>query len=212
LAVSSFSFRRSLDRETQSLRRSKSGRIYGQNSIATIGKKSILAFLQGKSANAQKNNLKAVRLLMRFAISQGELAHDPTHDIQLVKAPKTMGHMTWKLPQILQYRQHHQIGTVARLALELMLNIAARREDAHKIGRPHLSFDPDNQLWKMTWRPSKTRRSTNKSLTIPILPSLQEALDAIPKEARSEGVLAFLVNEYGRPFASGAAFGNKFAD
>jgi len=175
-----------------------SGRVYGENSIATIGKKSILAFLQGKSANAQKNNLKAVRLLMRFAISQGELAHDPTHDIQLVKAPKTMGHMTWKLPQILQYRQHHQIGTVARLALELMLNIAARREDAHKIGRPHLSFDPDNQLWKMTWRPSKTRRSTNKSLTIPILPSLQEALDSIPKEARAEGVLAFLVNEYRR--------------
>jgi integrase/recombinase XerD len=189
-----------------------SGRVYGENSIATIGKKSIAAFLEGKTANAQKNNLKAVRLLMRFATTQGELSHDPTHDVQLVKAPKTMGHMTWKLPQILQYRQHHQIGTMARLALELMLNIAARREDAHKIGRPHLSFDPDGQLWKLTWRPSKTRRSTNKSLTIPILPSLQEALDAIPKEARAEGVLTFLVNEYGRPFASAAAFGNKFAD
>jgi integrase/recombinase XerD len=49
-------------------------------------------------------------------------------------------------------------------------------------------------------------------LTIPVLPSLQEALDATPKEARADGVLAFLVNDYGRPFASGAAFGNKFAD
>jgi integrase len=187
-------------------------RIYGENQISIILKKSISDFLEGKTANAQKNNLKAVRLLIRFAISQGELAHDPTEDIQPVKAPKTMGHMTWKLPQVSQYRERHQLGTVARVALELMLNIAARREDAHKIGRPHLSFDADDQLWKLTFRPSKTRRSTNKSLTIPVLPSLQEALDAVPKEARGDGVLTYLVNDYGRPFASAAAFGNKFAD
>jgi hypothetical protein len=41
---------------------------------------------------------------------------------------------------------------------------------------------------------------------------LQAALDAMPKEARGDGVLTLLVNDYGRPFASAAAFGNKFAD
>jgi hypothetical protein len=96
---------------------------------------------------------------------------------------------------------------------DFMTNYHALLEkDAHAIGRPHLSFDPDSQLWRLTWRPSKTKRSTGKSLTIPILPSLQEALDAMPKEARADGVLTFLVNDYGRPFASAAAFGNKFAD
>jgi len=39
------------------------------------------------------------------------------------------------------------------------------------------------------------------------LPSLQAALDAMPKSE----ALAFLTNDYGRPFASAAAFGNKFA-
>lgn len=34
----------------------------------------------------------------------------------------------------------------------------------------------------------------------------------MPKDARPDGVLTFLVNDYGRPFASAAAFGNKFAD
>jgi hypothetical protein len=34
----------------------------------------------------------------------------------------------------------------------------------------------------------------------------------MPKEARADGVLTFLVNDYGRPFASAPAFGNKFAD
>ena len=83
-------------------------------------------------------------------------------------------------------RRSHNIGSVTtwyrcRVALELMLNIAARRHDAHLIGKPHLSFDADDQLWKLTFRPSKTRRSTDKSLTIPVLPSLHEALDAVPK-------------------------------
>jgi integrase/recombinase XerD len=42
-----------------------------------------------------------------------------------------------------------------------------------------------------------------------ILPELQRALDTIPDTYRS---LAFLLNDYGKPFASAAAFGNKFAD
>ena len=46
-------------------------------------------------------------------------------------------------------------------------------------------------------------------LTIKILPELQRALDAMPQ---SELSLAFLLNDYRRPFASAAAFGNKFAD
>jgi hypothetical protein len=46
-------------------------------------------------------------------------------------------------------------------------------------------------------------------LSIRILPELQTALDAMP--ARDD-VLNFLVTDYGRPFASAAAFGNNFAD
>lgn len=184
------------------------GRRYGENRFATIGQKSITAFLEGKTANAQKNRLKAVRFLIRFAISQGELAHDPAEGIEALKkdGPKSMGHMTWLEPQIAQYRERHALGTVARLALELLLNIAARRHDAHLIGQQH------NRNGKLTWRPHKTLRTTGKMLSIRIMPELQAALDAMPKEARVDGVLTFLVNDYGRPFASAAAFGNKFAD
>jgi integrase/recombinase XerD len=184
------------------------GRVYGENTIATIQKKNIVAFLEGKTANAKKNSLKAIRFLIRFAISQGELTHDPTEDIEVLKAdgPKSSGHMTWLEPQIAQYRRRHTLGTVARLALELLLNIAARRHDAHLIGQQHI------REGKLCWRPHKTLRTTGKQLSIRIIPSLQEALDAMPGEARADGVLAFLVNDYGNAFASAAAFGNKFAD
>lgn len=183
-----------------------SGRLYGENNISTIQKKNIFAFLEGKPANAQKNNLKAVSFLIRFAISQGQLAHDPTEGIELLKGTKSSGHMTWLEPQVKQYRERHQLGTVARLAIELLLNIAARRHDAHLIGQQHIRDG------KLSWRPHKTLRSTGKLLSIPIVPELQAALDAIPAGIRADGVLTFLVNEYGRPFASAAALGNKFAD
>jgi integrase/recombinase XerD len=200
------SWRRIIDRFREF--KTPSGRVYGENKIATIQKKSFIAFLEGKTANAQKNSLKAIRLFIRFAISQGELAHDPTEEIGVLRAdgPKSKGHMTWLEPQVAQYRERHKLGTVARLALELLLNIAARRHDAHMIGQQHIRDG------KLSWRPHKTLRTTGKLLTIRIMPELQAALDAMPKEARAEGVLMFLVNDYGRPFASSAAFGNKFAD
>ena len=129
--------------------------------------------------------------MIAFGKSQGECSIDASAAVKPTRGPKSMGHMTWKPPQVGMYREHHRLGTMARLALELMLNIAARRGDAHRIGRPHLSFDPDNQLWVLTWRPGKTLRTTGKALTIPVLPSLQEALDAMSES----DVLTFLTTD-----------------
>jgi site-specific recombinase XerD len=206
-------FKKGLAPATQNMRRpiidrfrelhTPRGRRYGENSVATLQRKNIMAALEGKTRNAQKNWLKAIRGLMVFAISQNMRADDPSEGLKAVKGPKSSGHKTWLEPQVVQYREHHKIGTVARLALELLLNIAARRHDAHVIGRQHI----DNG--KLCWRPHKTLRTTGKMLKVRIIPQLQAALDAMPQ---LENVLTFLVNDYGRPFASAAAFGNKFAD
>lgn len=87
-------------------------------------------------------------------------------------------------------------------ALELLLNIAARRHDAHVLGHQHIRDG------KLCWRPHKTLRTTSKMLKVRLLPEFQAALDAMP----STDSLTFLVNDYARPFATAAAFGNKFAD
>jgi integrase len=208
-------FTKALSKATQDMRRpildhfrdfkTPSGRRYGDNRLVSMLEKDIRAALEGRKPNAQRNWIKVIRGLIAFGKSQGECSIDVSAGVKPTRGPKSMGHMTWKSPQIDKYREHHKTGTMARLALELMLNIAARRGDAHKIGHPHLSFDPDNQLSVLTWRPGKTLRSTGKSLTIPVLPSLQETIDAMT-------VLTFLTTDYGRPFKSAAAFGNKFAD
>ena len=114
--------------------------------------------------------------------------------------------MTWTDEKIEAYRACHPIGTMARLALELMLNIAARRGDAYRLGRQHLRKLDDGIA--IRWRPSKTARSTGQVLTVPLLAETQAAIDALP----ANDLKPFLLTEHGNPFASAAAFGNRFAD
>ena len=125
-----------------------------------------------------------------------------TIGIETTRPPKSDGHLTWGDAQIEQYREQYAYGTMGRLAFELAPNNAARRHDVHLRGRQHL------RNGCLSWRPSKTRKTTAKVLTIRVLPELQAALDAMPHS----DALTFLLTEYGRPFKSAAAFGNQFAD
>jgi hypothetical protein len=135
------------------------GHRYGANRLATMQRKNITDALAGKTPIMQKIWMKALRHLIAFAIEQGDCKTDPTIGIKTTRPPKTSGHETWGEVQIEQYRERHANGTMARLALELMLNIAARRHDAHQIGRQHL------RNGCLSWRPSKTSQSTGKVLT-----------------------------------------------
>jgi integrase len=192
--------------ETQRMRRNILERFraeHGSKRAAMFQRGHVVKIVEGKTPHAQKNWLKTLRGLMLFAINQEVRGDDPTEGVKPVKAATSLGHMTWGEDQITIYRKRYQLGTVARLAIELLLNIAARRGDAYKLGRPHLKGG------RLVWRPNKTRRSTGKLLSVPITADLQAALDAMPT---NEDTLTFLTTDYGKPFASAAAFGNKFAD
>jgi integrase/recombinase XerD len=199
-------FTKSLALTTQAMRRPILERFraqHGDKRIALLQGVHIVTLLKGMKPYAQKNWRKTLRGLMAFAIAENMRADDPTAGVKVVKVPKSKGHMTWLEPEVELYRGYHKIGTVARLALELMLNIAGRREDAHLLGRQHIKDG------KLVWRPIKTQRTTNKQLKVRLLPEFQEALDAMP---RADDALRFLTTDYGKAFKSPAAFGNKFAD
>ena len=133
----------------------------------------------------QRDWLKALRHSIAFT----KCKRDPTIGIKIGKPAKSDGHLTWGNPQIERYRERYALGTMARLAIELVLNIAARRNDAYRIGRPHMSFNVEKQFSELTWRPTKTK----KLLTVPVLPELQTALDAMPQS----DALTFLLTEHG---------------
>jgi integrase len=173
---------------------------HGDKRFADLQQRHVEALLTPMARYARKNWLKTFRHLMAFAVRNGLRTDDPTAGIK-IKTPKSLGHMTWHEPQIEQYRKRHPVGTMARLALELLLNTAARRYDTHTLGHQHISAG------KLCWRPHKTKRTTAKLLKITIMPGLQEELDAMPRSG-----LTFLTTEHGKAFKSAAAFGNKFAD
>lgn len=175
---------------------------HGDKRIAMLQSQHVAAILSPKKPHAKRNWLKTLRGLAAFCVAEHHVKIDFTADVKLVPTGKSGGHMTWKEEQIEQYRAHHKIGTVARLALELLLNVAARRRDVCELGRPHL------RNGRLIWRPSKTRRSTGRTLAIRAIPEFLTALEAMP----ANDSLTFLVTDYGKPFASAAAFGNKFAD
>jgi integrase len=108
--------------------------------------------------------------------------------------------------EISQYRRRHPLGTMARLALELLLATAARRGDAVSLGSQNV-FDG-----AITFSQSKTRRRAETSLVIPLLPEFYEALTAMPaaKVVSMEPAKTFLKTGSGQPFKSAASFGNWF--
>jgi integrase/recombinase XerD len=200
-------FTKALAPETQRSRRNILEHFWekhGDKSVRNLETRHVVAMLKNMKPYAQKNWLKTLRGLMLFAIKENYRADDPTSGVTAAKPPvKSQGHMTWGDEQIAVYRECHPLGTMARLALELVLNVAARRWDVHELGAQHIKHG------KLEWRPHKTRRITGKHLSIRILPTLQTALDAMP--ARDDSSLAFLRNEYGRPFASADGLGKRFA-
>jgi integrase/recombinase XerD len=180
-----------------------SGQTIGDKHLATLPHDAIERLLARMKPFAQRNWLKTLRGLMRFAVDARLRPDDPTREIELRRRARSGGHPSWGDDEIARYRDKYPLGTVARIALELMLNVAARRGDAYQLGRQHITKDG-----RLSWRPRKTSRSTGRPVTVRILPELRAALDAMP----ASNALTFLTTDHGKPFASAAAFGNKFAD
>jgi integrase len=159
--------------------------------------------------HARRNWLKAIRALMVFAVAQGWRKDDPTLGIKKQKAPKTGGFKTWEEDDIALYRAKHPLGTLARLALELLLNVGQRRGDTVRMGRQHIRLaDVElrggrRRLPVIVVQQNKGGLARN-ALKIPILPELQAALDATPL-----GNLTFLTSPRGKPF-SADRFGQWF--
>lgn len=151
----------------------------------------------GHAANAF---LKAVKPMFAYAKMRGWIEVDPAKNVEFVNA-KIIGHKPWELDHVLRYEQRHPVGTMANLAMRILLFTGLRRSDAREFGKQHIRGG------KVHFRPSKTKGSSGVTVTFTALPPLLEAI-----EATKTGDLTFLVTESGQPFSSGASFGNWFRD
>ena len=118
---------------------------------------------------------------------------NPVDQAAAIAVPRG-GFHTWTEAEIAQYRAKHEVGTKARLALEIFLWTAQRRGDASTFGRRHI----------VNGRIEFTAGKTDKEMWLPIAPQLVEAIEAM----KVTGTETFLVTDFGKPF-SVAGLGNK---
>ncbi len=139
--------------------------------------------------------VKYLKALFNWAIKQEIASFNPATGV--TKINKSDGFHGWSETELERYRSFHPIGTTARLAMELMLNLGVRRSDLVKLGWRNLVGD------RVEFVPQKGAGKYAQFLSLPVTDELKGALDAITHDKAT-----FLITEYGKPFTSNG-FGNR---
>jgi integrase len=195
----SSAFRDGLAASSQQMRRAILERFregHGDKRVGDMHKKALQIILNKKSPAAASNWRKALRGLIEHCLSLDLLAVDPLAGVKLVPI-KSDGHHPWEQEECRKFESHHTIGTRARLAYELLLQVGQSRCDVVRMGRQHVR---NGTL-------SLQRQKTGVPFDVPVMPTLQQAIGAMPASDH----LTFLVTAKGKPF-SAAGFGNWFRD
>ncbi|KTQ95127.1 hypothetical protein NS226_13130 [Aureimonas ureilytica] len=172
---------------------------HGKKTVANLQRehvKAILAKLSDRPAAADRLR-KMLKVLMAFAVDSGLRRDDPMIGVRKI-GKSTSGFHTWTEEEIAQFEAHHPVGTRARIAFDVLLWTALRREDARLLGRQHVRGG------RIVFRTSKT----GAEITIPIRPELAASIATVPT-----GQMLFLVSGDGRdvPLTVGG-YGNRFRD
>lgn len=148
---------------------------------------------------AANGRVKALRQVFKWAVDVGYTANNPAQGVPMLAPVNPDGFHTWTRAEVEKYMNRHPSGTKARLAMALFLYTGVRISDAVQLG-PQMERNGDLHFVE-----AKNRDNKPKHREIPILPPLRSEMDANPS-----GHLAYIVTEYGRPYASPKAFANWF--
>lgn len=162
---------------------------------------------------AANNWVKALRQVFKYGIGAQHCQHNPAREVAYLKTGSA-GFHTWDIAEVRQFEATHPIGTRARLALAMLLFLGGRRSDAVQFGKQHVR-DAEHMpgalqevhagRW-LQYTQHKNRKKKPVTLTLPILPELEEVL-----AGSTLGDLTWLVTAFGRGFTP-AGFGNWFRD
>ena len=170
----------------------------GSVSFSNIKKDNIqLGMRDRQHTPAQANNfLKAMRQLFQWAVNEQHIATNPCNGVERFKLRESGGFPAWTIEDVVAFRNCHEPGTTARLAMELFLATGLRRGDLVTAGRQHLR----GNVFSMQ------TEKTGAWVTVELSEGLMELI-----EATKTGELNFIVGAHGRRFTK-ESFGNWFAD
>jgi len=170
---------------------------YGTRRLSTLRTEHVEAIIAKKADTPAGANrlLKLLRRLTRFGVRRGLRTDDPTVGVERYKENPD-GYHTWTETEILQFVEHHGETSKQVLALRLILNTGAARQDVAKLGWQSVRDG------RITYR----RGKTGGEVDLPILDELADVLRPLPTDR-----LLFLTHTGDRPYKS-ETFGNWFRD
>jgi integrase len=198
-----------LDPETQRVRRRilestcqepwepGSSRTFGDAPIAAMTPHAVSILRDRKRAlpEAARGRLKAISRVFDWAMRpESKITGVATNPVKSVRRPKEKqdaGYHSWTPEEVAQFAACHPVGTKARLALALFLFTGQRKSDVVLFGRQHV------RNGMLVFTQAKNRMRNPVRLELPVLPVLQNIIDASPC-----GDLTFLVTEFGKPFSA----------
>ncbi len=154
------------------------------------------------SAAVQRNMLRALRHFLKYCNDKGLIGHDPSQGVRRKKMKQTGGFMVWTEDHVSKFEERHPIGSTARLALALYLNLGVRKSDVVRIGPRNVR---DGVL--TDFQPQKTSHSNGKLINVPLTAETRAILAATP----ITGTETYLLNSFGKSFTANG-FGNKMRE
>ncbi len=108
---------------------------YGHGDRTGIAGKHIEKDLSRFTGHPRNNHLKMWRGFCAWMVDHYKMNTDPSDGIKRARTAKTDGHIPWTDEQIETFRTFWPIGTMERLAFELIYWTGARVSDAIRLGR-----------------------------------------------------------------------------
>lgn len=175
---------------------------HGRKRVAGMRQRHVLEIKAELSATPTQANktLKRLNQLMKLAMQLEWRTDNPVQGVDHYRTGSS-GYHTWDEDEIAAFYATHPFGSLACLAMTLILYTGATRKDAVALGKGNIK---DGRL---VYRRSETRKNPRGiQVDIPIHPTLANALTTAPTKA-----FTFLETSYGKA-RTPDGFGNAMRD
>jgi integrase len=172
----------------------------GQAPLSGITAASVAASRDARAHKPSDANkyLKTSSALFRFAVDRQWMKDNPAKGIAKIKTAGS-GFHTWTEDEANAFEARWPLGTMERLAFDLLVYTGVRRSDVVRLGRPHV------RMGEISITTEKSRNMGRPvEVTITILPPLLQSIETAPT-----GDMTYLVTAKKTAFGK-ASFGNWF--
>lgn len=174
---------------------------FGHSPLKGLNRATLQAAFDKRAATPAAANtfIKSIKAMLNWLKVRQVPIAESAFEVK-TNSPSLEGFHTWTREELEKFRSTFPIGTMPRLAIELLLHTGLRRQDVVRLSPSHRVNNDFN------YRPGKTVKKTGKSVKIPISEYLDHVIANTPRKG-----FTYIETIKGTPYTP-ESFGNAFQD